>query len=209
MKKIYLLLVLISCAFNINAQDEEKQYNNDEFKTIFGGKQVGGYGALGGGYSLIDGKNALVINARGAAVMNHWLALGLAGSGFINEYTYNPAINDDVSLVGGYGGFFIEPIIFPKSGVHLSFPLVAGGGGISYTTFNEQKDQFHKENNIQVSQSFFILEPSAELEFNLFKCMRLSFYYSYRFISNLDWENTSSNALTGPTVGMMMKFGKF
>jgi hypothetical protein len=209
MKKIYFVLALLSCITFIQAQDEGSKYKNDEFKTIFGGKQIGGYGGIGFGYCRIDDKNALLFNARGAVIMNHFLAFGLAGSGFINDYTYNAALNKDVSLVGGYGGFVVEPIIFPKSGVHLSFPMIAGFGGVAYTTFNDQTDQWHQNSDIQVSQSFFIFEPGAELEFNLFHYMRMSFYSTYKFTYDLNWNVTPSNALDGFSAGIIWKFGKF
>jgi hypothetical protein len=208
MKKIYLLLVLVSCATIINAQDEDKQFKNDEFKTIFGGKKVGGYGGLGMGYTLIDNKNALTFNARAAVVLDHWLAMGLAGSGFVNDKSFYAAFSNNVSMVGGYGGFLIEPIIFPKSGIHLSLPIIAGMGGVSFTTFNDQTDQHYRENNILITQTFFVIEPGAELEFNLFKFMRMTIFATYRYAADLNWEY-SSTALNGVSVGMNFKFGKF
>ncbi|MCI0522234.1 MAG: hypothetical protein L0Y37_01125, partial [Bacteroidales bacterium] len=38
----------------------------------------------------------------------------------------------DFKLVWGYGGFIIEPIVAPMYPVHVSFPILIGGGGISY-----------------------------------------------------------------------------
>jgi hypothetical protein len=209
MKKIYLLFAMVFCVLIVNAQEEEKQVKNDEFKTIFGGKKFGGYGGIGLGYTVVDDKNAVIFNARGAAILNHWLALGLMGAGFVNEKSYNEPLSENVSLVGGYGGILIEPIIFPKSGVHLSFPIIAGVGGVSFTTFNDQIDQQYKSNNIETSQSVFIFEPGAELEFNLFKFMRMSLFATYRFATDLNLEYTSKMAMNGASVGLNMKFGKF
>lgn len=211
MKKIYGLIVILSCItlMNINAQDEEKSYNEDEFKTIFGGKKVGGYGAIGLGYTIIDDKDAILFNARGGVVLNHWLAMGLTGTGFMNEYTENTALNEKVSLVGGYGGFFVEPIIFPKSGIHVAFPITAGIGGISYTTFKEDEDEWNSENENKEGQSYFVIEPGVEVEFNLFKFMRMSVFGTYRYVTELDWEYTSSTALNNISAGLVFKFGKF
>jgi hypothetical protein len=209
MKKIYLIIALISCVMIINAQEQENQYKNDEFKTIFGGKQIGGYGGLGAGYTMIDDKNALVFNARGAVILNHWLAMGLAGSGFVSEKSYYASLNDNINLTGGYGGFFIEPIIFPKSGIHLSIPIVAGMGGISFSSFKDQNNELNNNGNILTSQTFFILEPGLELEFNLFKFMRMSAFATYKYAANLNWEYTPSTALDGLSVGLNLKFGKF
>jgi hypothetical protein len=211
MKKIIGLIVIISCLSSVyvKAQDEDQEFKSDDFKTIFGGKQVGGYGAIGAGYTLIDGKNACIINARGGVVLGHNLALGLTGTGFMNEYTENPALNKKVSMVGGYGGFFVEPIIFPRSGVHVSFPVTAGIGGISYTTFKDNDDEWNDENENEEGQAYFVIEPGFEVEFNLFRFMRMSVFGTYRYVTEFDWEYTSTTALNNFSTGLIFKFGKF
>jgi hypothetical protein len=209
MRRIYSLVAMLLCIVNIYAQEEEQNYKNDEFKTIFGGKKVGGYGAIGAGYTMIDDKDAVLVNARGGVVLGHNLALGLTGTGFMNEYTENRELNEKVSMVGGYGGFFIEPIIFPKSGIHVSFPITAGIGGISYTTFKEDDDEWDNENENKEAQSYFVVEPGVEVEFNLFKFMRMSLFGTYRYVSELDWQYTSSTALNNFSTGLVLKFGKF
>lgn len=200
---------MLFCITLINAQDEEQNYKSDEFKTILGGKKVGGYGSVGVGYTSIDNKDAFLLNARGGVVLGHNLAMGLTGTCFMNEYTENAALNNKVSMVGGYGGFFIEPIIFPKSGIHVSFPVTAGIGGISYTTFEENDDEWNDENDVQEGESYFVVEPGVEIEFNLFKFMRMSVFGTYRYVSELDWQYTSSTALNNFSTGLVFKFGKF
>ena len=210
MKRLYGLIFLVSIStLGLRAQDDDQVYSGDEFKTIFGGKKVGGYGAIGAGYTIIDNKDAIVLNARGGVVLGHNLALGLTGTGFMNEYTYNYGENQKTSLVGGYGGFFVEPIIFPRSGIHVSFPVTAGIGGITYTTFNEEEDEWNDNNENNESQTFFIVEPGLEVEFNLFKFMRMSVFGTYRVVSELDWDRTSSSALNNFSTGLIFKFGKF
>jgi len=209
MKKIFGIIAALCCATIIYAQDEGNEYTNNEFKTIFGGKNIGGYGAVGVGYTTIDDKDAIVFNARGGAVLGHWLAMGLTGTGFMNEYSHNNKLNEKVSMVGGYGGFFVEPIIMPFSGVHVTFPITAGIGGISYTTFEDDEDEWDQENNNEAGQSFFVIEPGIEIEFNIFKFMRMSVFGTYRYVTELDWEYTSSTAMNSVSAGLIFKFGKF
>jgi len=211
MKKIYLLLALLFCAGYIIAQDEEVYYHDsdDEFKTLFGDKEFGGYGGFGLGYSKIDDKHALIFDARGGVLLGHSLALGLGGAGFINSYEYDPALNKDVSLVGGYGGLFVEPILFPKSRVHLSFPVLFGIGGAAYTTFVADDSDYQQDNTIEETSMFLIIEPAAELEFNITKFMRLAAFVSYRFTNDLEIESVMKDALVNYTVGVRFKFGKF
>lgn len=213
MKRIYYFLALLLLSAGIvSAQDDENGYrNDDEFKTIFGGRSVGGYGGFGLGYSVIDSRHALTFDARGGIILGHGLSLGIGGTGFINEYQYNQEISKEVSLVGGYGGIYIEPILFPKLPVHLSFPVLVGMGGAAYTTFvQDDNGNFTDENNVEETSSvFLVIEPSVELEFNLTSFFRLAAFMSYRFTSELDMPSVPADALQSYTAGVRFKFGKF
>jgi hypothetical protein len=211
MERIYFLAVLLLCAGIIQAQEDDNQYGNDQFKTIFGGRSIGGYGGFGLGYSMIDSRHALTFDARGGIVMGHSLSMGIGGAGFINEYEYDPQINKDVSLVGGYGGFYIEPILFPKMPVHLSFPVFVGMGGAAYTSFvKDENGDYTQDNEIEETSSIFlVIEPSAELEFNLTRFFRLAAFLSYRYTSGVEIPNVPSDVLNTYTAGLRFKFGKF
>ncbi len=211
MKKIYLFIALLFCVTILSAQDEEVVYHDsdEEFKTIFGGKKVGGYGGLGFGYSRIEDKHAIIFDARGGVILGHSFAIGFGGVGFINDYEYNQALNREVSLVGGYGGIFAEPIIFPRSRVHLSFPVLFGIGGAAYTSWVKDDRDYTQENDVEETAVFMIIEPGVELEFNLTKFMRLAGFFSYRYTSDLDLTSVKPDALVNYTIGARFKFGKF
>jgi hypothetical protein len=208
MKKIYLILAVLFCVSLAKAQDED--YRDDEFKTVFGGKKVGGYGGIGLGYTTIDSKPALVFDARGGVILGHSFCIGVGGAGFINTYEYDPALNKDVSLVGGYGGVFVEPILFPKSRVHLSFPVLVGIGGAAYTSWvQDQNEDYPQDSNVEETSVFLVLEPAAELEFNFTKFFRLAAFLSYRFASDLDLTSVGPEPLNEFSAGLRFKFGKF
>ena len=70
---------------------DDVYYNDDEMQTIFSQKRSNGaYGAFSLGYSQIDGKDAFVTGARGAFIINHSLAIGIGGYGFINDLGLRP-----------------------------------------------------------------------------------------------------------------------
>jgi hypothetical protein len=208
MKRIYLILAVLFCFSLVEAQDED--YHNDEFKTVFGGKKIGGYGGIGLGYTTIDSKPALVFDARGGVILAHSFTIGIGGAGFINTYEYDPALNKDVSLVGGYGGFFVEPILFPKSRVHLSFPVLVGIGGAAYTSWIQDTNQdYPQSSNVEETSVFLVLEPAAELEFNFTRFFRLAAFLSYRYASDLDLTNVGPEPLNEFSAGLRFKFGKF
>lgn len=197
----------------LNAQEET------EYKTIFGGNEVGGYGSFAVGYSMIDTTHALTFSARGGAIIGHTLALGLGGSGFVTEYKNNTQLSKKGSLAGGYGGLFLELIVFGKSPVHLSIPVLAGVGGAAYTTWENEGTDYSRLNYVEDIATFLVLEPGVELEFNISRFFRLAGYFNYRYTTDIDItvNNVSGgktqlikpDALNTYNAGLIFKFGKF
>ena len=194
------------------AKKRELRNQGDEIRTLFGrNRSNGGYGALWMGYSTIDQKNALQFGARGSWVIQHSFAIGVGGTGFINEYHYDANLDQDVFLSGGYGGFYLEPILFPKSPVHLAFPILIGAGGVSFVSYN---DEFWDSNFVEDYEGFLILEPGVDLELNLTRFMRLGIGATYRFPTEFEFASrpnstADSEALKGLTYNVTFKFGSF
>jgi hypothetical protein len=209
MKNLVFLLSLIMIFPIAYAQSE---YENDEIKTIFS-KRIsnGGYGAFSVGYSNIGGRDALVSGGRGAFIFDHTLAIGAGGYGFVNNLDYNTSHRDhEYSLAGGYGGLLIEPIIVGKYPVHASFPILIGMGGVSL--FEDSGWDYWNPNPSYISfgnDVFFVLEPGAELEFNLARFFRLAIAVSYRYTSEIELFDIDRDALRGFNYGVTFKFGKF
>ncbi len=212
MKKLFVLTVFLAIAFSVFAQDEDLRYREPgEFKTIFGGKTIGGYGGIGVGYTIIEDRPGVTFDARGGVIMGHCFALGIGGSGFVNTSEYVLADNTDISLAGGYGGLFGEFILFPRSQVHLSFPVLVGLGAIAATSLVGDPANYDYQSNVEQTSVFMIVEPAAELEFNFTRFFRLSGYFSYRYTTNIEMNElyASPDALNNYSVGMRIKFGKF
>jgi hypothetical protein len=209
MKKIILFATGIILAFSAFAQDND---NPDEIHTIMGRNHhyTGGYGSFGAGYSMIDNKDAVTLTGRGAWIAGHSLAFGFAGTGFVNSFSDAPQADRVVNLTGGYGGFFLEPIVLPRFPVHLSFPVIAGLGGIAYTSSIKPADSFeYYDTWVEDTQAYLIAEPGVELELNVLRFFRMSFGVSYRFTSDINWSYTGPDVLEGWNAGMSFKFGKF
>lgn len=191
-------------------KEAKQKTKNDEFQTLFGhNRSSGGYGAFNVGYSEIDNKQAVVFGGKFEWIVGHSLGLGFGGNGFINEYHHDDILNQDVFLTGGYGGLIVEPIFLPKFPVHLAFPVILGAGGISYIT----KDMDY-HNMIEDSEAFLIIEPMAELEFNITRHFRLALGASYRFVSPFDVGSSgttpvNSESLESWSYMMTFKFGSF
>jgi hypothetical protein len=209
-----LLLVSFSFAFSQEADSTKKekdQKTGKEFQTLFGHNHAGGfYGSFTIGYSEIDNDQAVLFGGRFMWIASHNIGIGFGGTGFVNEYHYEPLLNTDVFLTGGYGGIYIEPIIAPNFPAHLSFPCLLGAGGISYIT----KDLDNNHNTIEEAEAFLIAEPGAELEFNITHNFRISLGATYRFTTQFEIgtnpsQIVDSESLKGFTYMATFKFGKF
>jgi hypothetical protein len=209
---ILLLLTLLVLNASGQSYDEGK-----EISTIFGDKHIsnGGYGAITFNYSQVGtdennkSKDAIVIGGRGSWVIGHAFAFGIGGCGFLNDFHYNSTLRQYVNLSGGYGGFYFEPILFPRIPVHLSLPVMVGAGGVAYTTSYNLYNL--EESNIFVEDAspFLIFEPGAELEFNIIRCFRIAIGAYYRFTTDIQLLNTDMDVLNGLSTGVTLKFGKF
>ena len=218
MKKLVILSALIIIIYSTaysqdsdSVQQSGKKEKSDEYMTLFGHSKPGGaYGAFSTGYSQIGGEHAVMFGGRFEWLPAQSFGFGFGGKGFINEYHYEPGINKEAFLTGGYGGLYIEPILMPRFPVHIAFPILLGGGGISYVT----KDQEFDENFIEESEAILVAEPSAELELNITRHFRLALGASYLFTTPFDIGSAeppiaSSESLEGWNFNITFKFGKF
>lgn len=216
MKKTFLsalLMLVFVLAFGQDRSDTQ------EMRTLFGGNNKlahGGYGAINIEYGQIDGRDAVLVGGRGGWIINHRLTLGIAGKGIATSQAIDGSPTDPIYLNGGYGGLLIEPIIYPFSPVHISFPVIIGAGGaaygIQYKYSNDWEDSYWE--TIE-SSAFFICEPGVEINLNLVKFMRLSFGVYYRVTAGLTMthpisgESVPKNLMDGFSTGISLKFGKF
>lgn len=214
MKKILSLLILVCICLPSMVLAQE---NENEFKSIFKKKkntnQVthGGFGAFGAGYSEIDGRDALTLNLKGAWVINHNIALGLSGTAFFNNLDKAAGGNQDY-LGGGYGGFFFQPILFPQWPVHITFPVVLGGGAIS--TIPQNYWDWTGPVPGQDYDVFFVVEPGVEIELNMARFFRMGLGATYRYTNGVvlsypDGTQVPLRALDGFNFHVNFKFGKF
>lgn len=225
MKKITFItaaMVLMACTAAFAQEERTEQ----EFQTIFGNRDGkvshGGYAAITTGYSQIAGQDAFSLGGRAGWLIDHHVTIGLAGQGFVNSIyvdSYNfpkfPGENfDGLYFVGGYGGFFVEPIIAPRFPVHISFPILIGGGAAAwnYTTWYDndwEQDNYYDTYDPYDYDGFFVVEPGIEIELNLVKFMRAAFGVTYRYVTDLQLDGTPKDAMNGLTGNFSLKFGKF
>lgn len=231
---IKLLAIILAFASHSLAQNDTANMNikpNDEIQTIFGHKKMSHGFYLGANMNVSPLDDKVFFNSGGtlAWVINHHLAIGLSGSGFISEITTDKLVNTyDFAYTGGYGGLLIEPIIGSKFPVHISVPILIGAGGIAYTRFGDRYeydndwddddddwdshhdwDNDYKEQYNVDADAFFIAQPGIEAEMNVFKFMRVGLGSYYRYTTDVNLKNTSKTILHGFSFGGAIKIGKF
>ena len=211
-KTFFTLIAIITVTLMANGQDPGFGYYQDNgIRTLTGRNRQGGggYVSLTTGFSIIDNKHAVLFGGRISYISNKTMGIGIGGTGFINELQYEPALGRDIFLVGGYGGIYVEPILWPRSPIHLSFPVLFGAGGISYVS----EDGDFGGKLIEGYDPFLLVEPSAEIEMNVSRFFRLAFGASYRYPTYINVGTSGTgikpSSIKGWSYNLTFKFGKF
>jgi len=212
MKKLLVLAFIMAGTLTTFAQQDGGNGDPNEIRTLMGhNNSVGGYGALTMQYSQINNHDAFVFGARGGVLMGHMVSMGLSINGFFNDKHYDPITGYTQHLAGGYGGFFFEPILLPKYPVHVSFPVLIGGGGIGVV--NNTDDSWDNYFNSEASDAFMVIEPGIEVEMNITNFFRFCIGAHYRYTTDITIDNPDyaiePDILRGFMGGVTFKFGRF
>lgn len=217
-----VLIFTLGTQQNICFAQKDKD-NTNEINTLFGDDiSHGGYGALSFGYTQVAGRNAMTSGIKGAWIINHGIGLGFAGTGYFTEIESGVLPNEALSAyTGGHGGLLIEPILFGKNPIHVSIPLIIGGGAVVYGSdliFNEDFVPEYPSYYQSFFDYYFLFEPGIEIEFNLTHFFRLAVGVSYRLTSDVHlskeydyttYEILKADDLRNFDVHIVFKFGKF
>jgi hypothetical protein len=223
MKRIGLLLGLVAFATVVFSQTSDTTANkqNEDINTLFGGKDklVNGW-FIGPSvtYSQFDQRDVWLVGLSVGWVIDHNFTIGLSGNTFSNKnQLFYDHITDTTGayLEGGYGGLLLEYTLFPKSIVHVTFPLIIGGGCASYVAENEAYDDgegdwdWDTDHKTLDSDHYFVIEPGVKMEINICKFMRFDAGVTYRYVGDLRLMNTSNDMMNNFSATVGLKFGKF
>lgn len=205
--QIMLVVILTNQAI---AQNDSTYYygKNDDIKTLFGPKiSHGAYIGFSTYYSEINGKETLETGGRIGWIIDHCLTIGFEGMGFANSVVIDDIIHGySFDIVGGYGGIFFEPIVFPKFPVHVAFPITLGVGGVAYSNgLNWSEAEYIYDQ----ADAFLLVKPGVELELNVIKYFRVALGVNYKIAYDVDIPNVKKDVLNGLSGGVTFKLGKF
>lgn len=210
MNKLKTLLVIVGLiAFTHGTQAQDIVTNNSEYQSVFNPLSIRGNIGLHTG-ALNVTNNQLILKSGGsvAVILNHKLALGASASGFAASQAITIQ-NDDYSLYGAHGGLLIEPIIFPKRALHLSFPTTIGGGQANYFLDSLGYRDWDWYETESFYNDFVFIEPGVNIELNLTKFMRFGITGSYLITNTLNQSKINSTQLDGLSVQATLKLGWF
>ncbi len=186
-----------------------------EEKTLFSGEiENGGFGAPVLKFSPVRNQFAVWIGGQGGWLINHTFLLGGGGYGLVTRIAPRPEAVEalgttrPLALQVGYGGLVMEFIGNSDNLVHYTFSTLVGAGTVRYgeRPFDDHSFDYVQEPNPDV---FFVLEPGVNVELNVTSFFRLAVGAGYRYVSGVNTVGLSNNDLSGASVNLAMKFGKF
>jgi hypothetical protein len=200
------LLLLVVVVYAASAQ---------EIQSVFkGAKTTGGYGALANKFTTIQGQYANLCEVYGGVFLNRKWMLGLSFAGSTNnievpfEYSTNPL--QPMTYQYSQGGLMLERVIGSNKTVHLVLNLFSGAGFTMQYNRDYMYDYDYDYNSpVHDENWFYVVEPGAQLEINLFRWMRLSPGISYRKTYGSSGQSLSDNDLSNWSYNATLKFGGF
>lgn len=205
-KTVVLLITLICSLLTFGQQDDDAYITFNDRRNVVHGVYVG----IGMGYGEIEGEDTYIGTFKVAYVANQQFEVGFLARGlYSRQNIFNPRSGDNDDLFAGYAGFHLEPILFGKSLVSLSFPVFIGGGAVGYV----DRDIIDNEENFDFEDddldAVFVLEPGVSALFNISRYVQLEAGVRYRFSSKIELTDSPIDRINGFSGGFGIKLGIF
>ncbi|MEP4535069.1 MAG: hypothetical protein ABJ004_18380 [Cyclobacteriaceae bacterium] len=216
MLKKYCLILLLSIPFTVFAQTYMDTHDpkSSDVKSLLGKEnEFAGFGGLDTKLSTINDDRTLLLGMYGGVIVNRNYLLGFGGYGLASNNDFRGTYPDDptdrkLNLHGGYGGVILGATVFTREIVHLSFPILFGGG--SMDVVDEKFGDTFTNVDVTIEQSaFFVVEPHAQIEINITKKFRIAGGVSYRYVTASSFKNLEDEDLSGLTSTLSFRFGRY
>jgi len=201
MKRILLLLIIVSCVGYINAQEVEKEVDEIETLLVKPSKIRGYIGPLTT-TTTIDKETAYLTGVNVAAIFNDHYVLG-----FYKLDLENNIFSNNDSYIGStmdfeHKGIWLGYIFMPNKMVHFNANVQAGKGSLEI--YDDVFDEWIEDDFI------FVVTPSIEAEFNVAKFLRVGIGANYRFTLDVDgFDNYNDNDFSDLGAFVSFRFGWF
>ena len=231
MKTKLIIMICLVCSLTAFSQEQtngKDSASSYKINTMFGSGHKGckipfGYFIqFDAGYTRFGHHNVFMPELSMGMIINHNWSLGMTGSfignpqGLSFHHTYTDSTGQKGKeykyLKGGFGGALLEYTLFPRSLVHVSFPLMIGMGYLywdyaKHSNPGTSGNTFYHHNTY--GDCFFVIEPGVKAEMNLSKMFRIGLGVSYRWAPDLDLRYASDGLINQFNIKLGLKFGKF
>ncbi len=197
----FLLLTLL-----VRAQDDEEYITFNDRRNVVHGVYLG----FGLGYGEIEGEDTYVGSFKVAYVANRQFEVGFLAKGlYSRQDIFNPRSGENDDLFAGYAGFHLEPILFGRSRVSLSFPVFIGGGAVGYINRDDVDNNVDVDIDEDDVDAVFVLEPGVSALFNISRFVQIEAGVKYRFSSKIELVDSPIDRINGFTSQIGIKLGIF
>ncbi len=197
MKKITLISAVLAVCFTLFSQEREYQTILDDQDL-----RISGMGGPFMQFTVVAGEFGHMMGGGGAVLLNNFYfgGYGLGLTNAIPDY-----VNDNPSdrLTLGHGGFWLGYSLFGEKPIHFSFSSLIGWGEFGIM----QYDGYYPF----IRDKIFVVAPTAEIEVNLTRYLRIGAGVSYNLYSmmNESMHGYRSSDISAPAGFLSFKFGWF
>ena len=175
-------------------------FAEDAPQTLFGDVfSFSGYGGVSIEYARLGNETyGWFTGGRGAVIINDSYAIGGAGKMLVypterEELTGTSYSGEEPYAQLGYGGLLLEYYLNPKDLFHVSVGVLAGAGGLAYSQYSIEDDNYDDGHDDPTDfDAFFVVEPEVNLFVNLTRFCRVGVGVSYRYTYGLDGNNSAA-----------------
>ncbi|HCZ34768.1 MAG TPA: hypothetical protein DHV26_02455 [Cytophagales bacterium] len=189
-----------------------------EIQTLFGrGNSTGGYMAISNKFTTINGDYANLSEVYGGVFINRRWMIGMGVAASTNDirvpqqHSVNPL--QPMTYQYGQGGLMLERVIKSNRSIHLVINMFSGVG-FTAQYHRPQWDEWDDWDDFDDLSGhdqnwFYVLEPGAQLEMNLFRWLRFSPGISYRNTYGSNGLGLSDSDLSNWSYNLTLKIGGF
>ena len=216
--KFILANLITILSFGFFAQEFKDTNDPREIKSLLS-HQNGLKGFGGADLKITDmmAERTAIVGGYGGVLVNRRYMLGVAGYGISTNPKFDGVLPEGFSELeemrkltvnGGYAGLLIGGMIFTRELIHISIPILLGAGAIQISDDDFFQTSTDTEYTVERSTSL-LLEPGAQIEFNLTHSMRIAAGVTYRYVDALELINLSNEDLTNWSGILSFRFGRF
>lgn len=213
--KATITTLLLFILFGTSAQRYVDTYDpkDEEVKSLLGkGNDLNLFGGADVKITDLVSEKGLIAGAYGGVLVNRRYFLALAGYGITTNVEFDGMVGAEekpLNLYGGYGGLMVGMMVGSKEVIHLTFPIFFGAGQMEISDKNFFPNSPNDAEFTIENSAFIVIEPGAQLEFNITENFRLGAGMSYRYITGLELDNVSDEDLSGSAISLSFRFGRF